>query len=132
MALLSTRALMLVARVAYSADDVGHRLAGSRLAPRLRHWQRFARADQVVQDLVAIGLTQREMALALGQREARAGNTVRQPLTVRPGHEPVVLALPDLDRHADRLHVEAPRLRERQIVVDPTIEAVLERPPQTG
>ena len=39
------------------------------------------------------------------------------------GHELVLLALPELNRHADRVELEAPRGDEGEVVVDPSVDA---------
>ena len=42
---------------------------------------------------------------------------------MRERHEEVLLAVPELDRHADVVEREAPRLGEREIVVAPAVDA---------
>jgi len=46
---------------------------------------------------------------------------------VRERYEPVLPTVPDRDRHGVRAEVEAPTANERQVVVEPAPEAVLER-----
>ena len=47
----------------------------------------------------------------------------REPVAVGSGDEVVVAAILEVDRHDDVADIEAPRLRERQHVVYPTIDA---------
>src|SRR5437867_1502476 len=54
-------------------------------------------------------------------------NVRRQPLSMTVGNHPIVPALPDEDRHSNRGQVEAPRLDERHVVVEPAPVALAQR-----
>ena len=78
-------------------------------------------------NLVAVAHHQREMAVAGHQPGLRTGNMSHQPTPVREGNHLVELPLPNGDGRVDVAQVEAPVARERQVVVDPSVEAWCER-----
>src|SRR3954469_14122775 len=60
----------------------------------------------------------------------RAGDALCQPVPVADRDELVLGAVPDLHRHGDVRHVEAPALDEREVVVHPTVDPLLD--PEAG
>ena len=58
------------------------------------------------------------MALVVEHAALRAGHVLAQPAAVGSGDHLVLHALPDQRRHGDGADVEAPRLHEREVVVE--------------
>src|SRR5215213_1119329 len=89
-------------------------------APRPDSSQVLGEPPLDVADAIA---EQREMALLGRVAPLRPGDVRRQPAAVPTGHHQVLLSLPDLHGHVDRGDVEAPRLDEGQVVVEPAVDA---------
>ena len=71
-------------------------------------------------------LGERQVAVLVVQVHGRARHVRREPLAVGERHHQVLRALPDTDGHGDVGEVEAPRPDEREVVVPPAGDAVLE------
>ncbi len=70
---------------------------------------------------------EREVSLVVEEPGLRARDVRGQPLAVRERHHAVLRALPDGDGHADPGKVEAPRVHERDVVVEPAPDARRDR-----
>src|SRR5690348_1480869 len=68
-------------------------------------------------------LSQSEVAVVGSQSGVDSGDVLRKPNAVPVRNEVVLLALPELHRHADGGEVKAPRSDEGEGVVDPSIAA---------
>src|SRR6476659_5297170 len=64
-----------------------------------------------------------EVAVLGGQSRVDAGDVGREPDAMAVRHEFVLLAVPELNRHADRVELEAPGSDEGEVVVDPSVHA---------
>lgn len=53
----------------------------------------------------------------------RTGDVGGQPLAVLDGNEPILTAMPDLDRHPDVLDIESPASQVRYTVIPPALVA---------
>src|SRR4051812_48235940 len=71
-------------------------------------------------------LEEREVAVFGGQVRVDAGNTRREPQAVPERDEPVLLTVPELHGDADRAEIEAPRVDEHAVVVEPAVTARLD------
>ena len=69
----------------------------------------------------------RQMAVSVADVCLGARDVGGQPLPVLHGNEPVLAAVPDLDRHSDVAEVEAPVRQLRRSVVPPALVARGER-----
>jgi len=88
--------------------------------------------DQVLDDSIERRHCQRQMTLIAVQVHPCIRNVFRQPLSVREGHHPILLALPHRHRSIDLREVESPVAHKRQIVVTPTRDAVRDGVPEGG
>jgi hypothetical protein len=64
-----------------------------------------------------------QMAVAVADVSLGAGDAGGQPLPVLHGNEPVLAAVPDLDRHPDVAQVEPPARQLRRSVIPPALVA---------
>ena len=69
---------------------------------------------------------ERQMAVAGADPRLDAGDPLGEPPPVRHRHETVVLSVQEERRPVDRAEVEAPRLEEGEVVVEPAVDAGLE------
>ena len=88
--------------------------------------------DQVLDDSIERRHCQRQMTLIAAQVHPCIRNVFRQPLSVREGHHPILLALPHRHRSIDLREVESPVAHKRQIVVTPTRDAIRDGVPEGG
>ena len=88
--------------------------------------------DQVLDDSIERRHCQRQMTLIAVQVHPCIRNVFREPLSVREGHHPILLALPHRHRSIDLREVESPVAHKRQIVVTPTRDAVRDGVPEGG
>jgi len=88
--------------------------------------------DQVLDDSIERRHCQRQMTLIAVQVHPCIRNVFREPLSVREGHHPILLALPDRHRWLDLREVESPVAHKRQIVVTPTRDAIRDGVPEGG
>ena len=72
------------------------------------------------------------MTLIAVQVHPRIRNVFREPLSVREGHHPILLALPHCHGSLDIREVESPVAHKGQIVVTPTRDAVRDGVPEGG
>src|SRR5438034_9670667 len=66
---------------------------------------------------------QRQVTLVLSEPRLSRGKVARKPLAVAPGNHQVLSALNDEHRRGDVFELELPRSHEREIVVDPAVDA---------
>jgi S-adenosyl methyltransferase len=83
--------------------------------------------EEIVEDVTHAGQGDREMALPRLQVDPGAGDMGGEPLAVRIGDHPVLVALPDGDRCGHVGGFKSPVGRERQVVVPPAGDAVAQR-----
>src|SRR5690348_11334519 len=67
------------------------------------------------------------MPVFLADMGLDAGDALGQPARVGDGDHEVLRALPEKCGHPDLVELEAPRLREREVVIPPTCDALAER-----
>jgi hypothetical protein len=86
--------------------------------------------QQVVENQPKGIYAQREMALIREKVRVDSRDVRSQPLAMRIRRKPILQALPDRDWDVDGSEVEAPRLYEGELVVDPAPDAVPHRLPE--
>src|SRR5438309_9216757 len=88
--------------------------------------------DQVLDDSIERRHCERQMTLIAVQVHPCIRNVFGEPLSVREGHHPILLALPHRHRWLDLREVESPVAHKRQIVVTPTRDAIRDGVPEGG
>src|SRR5262245_1127497 len=72
-------------------------------------------------------LDQSDVAVDFGEMGVDARDLPGEPLTVLERNEPVMPAVPQLQRHLDRIEAEAPGLEHRHAVIPPSLVTERER-----